>query len=207
MRQERQVVARAGPDRRACHCLIAFADILCDGASLLNGLFELPVDILTGQGRMWAVVTVDPERVQPLLCRAHVIGDHRNGIIELHDLAHGLDLLGGAVVQMFDTAAGNERLRQRHDLQRRWPGVDAVDCGLVDLARQVERLALGGCADQLELVRRLERNGRRRRQARCVAGQWPISEALAARMNNPAGLGAAGYGVDTPAPGRRPRST
>ena len=142
------------------------------------------------------------ERRQPLLRGPHVIGDDRDGVVEPHDLAHALDRLGRAVVDALHAPAEDGRLRERRDLHAGRPSVDAVDRGSIDLRRRVE--PLGRRADQLEILRALQRDVRR--EPACVAASAASSpyfrRSSGRRVDHLAVLRAAGRRVDVPALGR-----
>ena len=103
-------------------------------------------------------------------------------VVELHDLAHALDGLGGRVVDALQLTTEHRRLRQRGDLHAGRTRVDAIDRRAVDLGRRVE--PLGRRADQLEVLRILERHllagpaaRRRRPPARRTSGCAPSADA------------------------------
>jgi hypothetical protein len=45
-----------------------------------------------------ASIPIDLQRVEPLLCRPHVIADHGNQIVKNDDLLHARHVLCGAVI-------------------------------------------------------------------------------------------------------------
>ena len=154
---------------------------------------------------MRTVVPFDLDRCEPFLGGAHVIGDDRDGIIEPHDLAHALDGFRRRVVQALYASAEHGRLRERCDLDARRTGVDAVNRRAVDLRGRVQ--PLGRRADQLEILRRLERDVFGDWHARCIGGQLAIFQAPSSRrVQHLTVLRAAGIGIDVPAFRRGPIS-
>src|SRR5258705_1424699 len=83
-----------------------------------------------------------------------------------------------------------------------WPRIDAEHGAAVDLRRGVEPLSR--CADQLEILRPLQRDFFRHRQGRGVVRQRAIPQtAIACGVNDVALLGVTRCRVDIPAPGGR----
>ena len=147
---------------------------------------------------MRTVVPFDHQGRQPFLRRPHMVGHDRDGIVEPHDLAHALDGLGRRIVHALHPAAEDGRLRQGRDLHARRPDVDAVDGRSVDLRRRVE--ALRRRADQLELLRPLERHVFGDRHAGRIGGELAIGDPSARRrVKHFTALRAAGRGIDVPA--------
>ena len=119
------------------------------------------------------------ERLQPLLGRPHVIADHRHQVVEHDDLAHAGTALAAAVVDVRDLAAEHRAGRERRELHARQHGVDAVDRLAVDLVGRVE--ALQRLADQLEILRILQRRILRRRDSAAArVDQRAVAERAAA---------------------------
>ena len=151
---------------------------------------------------MRPVVPFDHQRRQPFLRGPHMVGHDGDGVVEPHDLAHALDGLGRRIVHALHAAAEHRRLRQRRDLHARRPSVDAVDGRSVDLRRRVE--PLGRRADELEILRLLERHVFGHRHAGGVGGKLAIFDASPGRrVKHFAALRAAGRRIDVPALGRR----
>jgi len=108
-----------------------------------------------------------------------VIGYDGDGVIEAHDLPHALDRFGCRIVYALHATAEDRRLRECRDLHARRPSVDAIDGRAVDLRRRVE--PLGRRADELEVLRPLERHVFGRRHAGGVGGKFAICGAFPRR--------------------------
>src|SRR3954470_4579715 len=78
--------------------------------------------------------------VEALLCGPHVIADHRDRILEHHDLAYARIFDRRAVVDLADLAAKDRAIGDRGDLHAGQDRVDAVDDLAIDLVRRVEPL-------------------------------------------------------------------
>ena len=111
-----------------------------------------------------------------------MVGHDGNRVVEPHDLPHTLDGLGRRITHALHTTAEDGRLRKGRDLHPRRPNVDAVDGRSVDLARCVQ--ALGRGADELEILRSLERHLLRNGQLCRIAGKSAIFDPARARLVN-----------------------
>ena len=172
VREERNVIGRLDLGGGARHRPVDIADVLRNGARLERRLFELADDRARVELGVRTVVPFDHQGREPLLRRAHVIGHDGDGVVEPHDLAHALDGLGRGIVHALHAAAEHRRLRKRRDLHAGRPNVDAVDGRAVDLRRRVETLGRG--ADQLEILRSLERDVFGHGHARRIGGKLAI---------------------------------
>ena len=103
---------------------------------------------------MWTALPFDHESPEPFLRGAHMVGHHRDGVVEPNDLTHALDGLGRGIVDALHATAENGGLRKRRELHARQPNIDAIDGRSIDLRRGVETLRRR--ADQLEILRSLE---------------------------------------------------
>ena len=149
------------------------------------------------------VVPFDDQGLQPFLRGAHMVRHDGDGVVEPDDLTHALDRLGGRIIHALHAAAEDRRLGKRGDLHAGRPGVDAVHRRPVDLAGCVQ--ALGRRADQLEILRPLQRHAFGERHAGGLGGKLAIAGLPAGRrMNHLAALRAARCRVDFPALCRRP---
>ena len=111
---------------------------------------------------------------RPFLARAHIVGNHADRIVEMHDLVHAFDGQRLAVVDAFQLAAQHRTGGDGADLHARHLHIDAVDRRAVDLVGRVE--PLGRRADQLEVLGILERDLLRRRQRRSLVDQRAVGE-------------------------------
>ena len=202
VREERNLVGRLDLGDGARHGLVDIADSLRDRARIERRLFELGRDRLSVELGVWPVVPFDRQRRQPLLRSPHMVGHDRDGVVEPYDLTHALDGLGRRIIQVLHATAEDRRLRKGCDLHARRPNVDAVDGGAVDLGRRVETLGRG--ADELEILRSLERHILRHRHACRIGGEIAVFGASSRRrMKHFAALRAAGRRIDVPALCRR----
>jgi hypothetical protein len=202
VREERNLVGRVDFGDGARHGLVGIADILRNRPRIERGLLELAHDICRVELGVRPVVPFDHQGRQPFLRGAHVVGHDRDGVVEPHDLAHALDGLGRRVVHPLHTTAEDGRLRKGRDLHARRPNVDAIDGRSVDLRRCVETLGRG--ADELEILRPLERHGFGDRQAGGGGGKFAILDAFPRRrVKHFTALRAAGRRIDIPALRRR----
>ena len=182
--------------------LLDIADLLRNRARIERGLFELVRDVLGVELGVRTVVPFDHEGRQPLLRRPHMVGHDRDGVVEPHDLTHALDCLGRRIIHALHATAEDGRLRERGDLHARRPNVDAIDGRSVDLGRRVQ--TLGRRADELEVLRPLERHVVRDRYAGGIGGKLAIFEASPGRnVEHFAALRATGCWIDIPALCRR----
>ena len=148
------------------------------------------------------VVPFDHQRRQPFLRGPHMIGHDGDGVVEPHDLTHALDGLGRRIVHALHATAEDRRLRKGRDLHAWRPNVDAIDGRSVDLRRRVETLGRG--ADELEILRPLERHAFGDRHAGGIGGKFAIFDASSRRrVKHFAALRAAGRRIDIPALCRR----
>jgi len=108
-----------------------------------------------------------------------MLGYDGDGVVEAHDLTHALDGLGCRIVHALHAAAEHGRLRERRDLHARRPSVDAINGRAVDLRRRVQ--PFGRRADELEVLRSLERHVLGHRHAGGVGGQFAILGASSRR--------------------------
>ena len=174
VREERNLVGRVDLGGGARHGLVDIADVLRDRPRIERRLLELGRDVVRAELGVRTVVPFDLERREPFLRRPHMIGHDRDGVVEPHDLAHALDGLGGRIIDALHAAAEHGRLRERRDLHARRPNVDAKNGRAVDLRRRVQ--TLGRRADELEILRSLERDAFRDRHAGGVGGKLAIFE-------------------------------
>ena len=131
-----------------------------------------------------------------------MVGHDGDGVVEPHDLTHALDGLGRRIIHALHAAAEDRRLRQRRDLHARRPNIDAVDGRAVDLRRRVQ--PLGRRADQLEILRSLERHVFGDGHAGGIGGEFAIFDASSGRrVKHFAALRATGRRIDVPALCRR----
>ena len=156
VREERNLIGRLDLGHGTRHRAVDIADVLRDGPRLERRLLEFGRDRFGREPGMRTVVPFDRQGFEALLRGAHVVGNHGDGIIEPHDLAHALDGLGRGIVDALHAAAEYRRLREGRDLHAGRPDIDAVDGRSIDLRRRVETLGRG--ADQLEILRSLERD-------------------------------------------------
>ena len=185
----------------ARHRLVDIADVLRDHARLQGGLFELVQDIFGAELCVRAVVPLDDQGREAFLRGSHVIGDHGDGVVEPHDLPYTLDRLGRRIVNALNAAAERRRLRQCRELHARRTGVDAEDGRSIDLRQQVEPLRR--CADQLEILRLLERHFLGHGNTGCIGDKIAIVQTPAGRgVQHLTALRAAGRRIDLPALGR-----
>ena len=151
---------------------------------------------------MRPVVPFDRQGCQPFLRGPHMIGHDGDGVVEPHDLAHALDGLGRRIVHALHATAEHRRLRKGRDLHARRPDVDAIDGRSVDLRRRVQ--PLGRRADELEILRPLERDVFGDGHAGGIGGKLAICDASSRRrVQHFAALRAAGRRIDIPALCRR----
>src|SRR3984957_4595419 len=104
VREKRQFVSRLQPVAGG----EAFLDIaygLGVPAVLFAGRAQIPPDVVRTDASVRAFVPVDHERIDAFLGRPHMIADHRDHVIEHHNLAHARDFSGGAVVNLGNLAA------------------------------------------------------------------------------------------------------
>src|SRR4029078_6455463 len=114
------------------------------------------------------------------------------------DLAHTFDGLRCAIVYTFHPSAEYRGLGQCGDLYARRTNVYAENRRAIDLRRTVETLGRG--ADQLEILRLLQRDFLRHWQARGVGCNLRIADPSARRrMKDFTAACAAGRGIDIPA--------
>ena len=99
VREKRYLVHRFDLHRGAGHGRSDIAILASNDARLLRGGLHLPHDVGARDLRVRALVPLDVERGKALNRRPHMVGDHRNGIIEAHHLAHALDRFGLAVIE------------------------------------------------------------------------------------------------------------
>ena len=131
-----------------------------------------------------------------------MVGNHGDGIVEPHDLAHALHSLGRGIVDALHATPEYWRLREGSDLHAGRPDIDAVDGRSVDLGRGVETFGRG--ADQLEILWSLELDAGRHGQPRRIGGELAIRDTSAGRrVNHFAALGATTRRIDFPALRRR----
>ena len=202
VREERNLVDRLDLGDGARHGLVDIADVLRHRARLERRLFELADDRVGVELGVRAVVPFDLQGREPLLRRPHMVGHDRDGVVEPHDLAHALDGLGRRIVDALHATAEHRRLRQRRDLHARRPNVDAIDGRSVDLRRCVQ--PLGRRADELEILRPLERDAFGDRHAGGIGGKLAVFDASPGRrVQHFTALRAAGRRIDVPALGRR----
>ena len=178
--QKRHLVDRVDFGDGPRDCLGDIADVLCDRPWIERSFLEITRDILDAECRVRPVVPLNDQGRETLLCRSHVVGHDGNRIVQPHDLAHAFNCLGGRVVDAFQPAAEDGRLRERRDLQPRQFDIDSVDGRSVDLRRRVK--TLGRRADELEFFRALERHLLGNGQLRCIAGKRPVSDPALARL-------------------------
>jgi len=158
---------------------------------------ELLPDVIGRHRGMRPFVPREIERGQALLGRPHVIADHRDKILEHDHLPYARDFPGLDIVDVPDFAAEHRTGGQGCELQARQHDIDAVQRFAVDLVRCVE--ALERLADQLEILRVLERRILGRCQTPGTVDQRRVGETAAARvMDDFAFLGAYGGGVHLP---------
>ena len=182
VRQERKLIGRLDLGDGAGQSCVHIADVLRHRTRMKRRLFERGHDAVHVQRGMRTVVPFDLEGLEPLLRRPHVIRDDGDGIVEVHDLAHAVDRLGGRIVHALHAPAEDGRLRQRRDLHARRPRIDAVDGGTVHLPGKIQ--ALGRHADQRELLGPLELdmvgNGHRSRRRRPIRRKWAAARSARA---------------------------
>ena len=202
VREERNLVGRLDLGGGARHRAVGIADVLRNGPRPERRLLELGRDRFGAEPGVRPVVPFDHQGREALLRGAHVVGHHGDGVVEPHDLAHALDGLGRGIVHALHAAAEHRRLRKRRDLHAGRPDVDAVDGRSVDLRRRVQTLGRG--ADQLEILRSLERDAFGDRHAGRIGGKLAVAEASPRRrVNHLTALRAAGRRIDIPALRRR----
>ena len=98
MGEERQLVDRCDLLGGARHGLGDVAVVARDHARLLGRRGQLPDDIGSAELRVRALVPANVERRHAQFRRPHVVGDHGDGVVEAHHLAHAVDQLGLGVV-------------------------------------------------------------------------------------------------------------
>ncbi len=108
-----------------------------------------------------------------------MIADHRNEIVQHHNLTHAGNLLRLRVIDTPDFAAKYGTGRQRRELDAPRQDIDAEDDFAVDLVRRVEPLQR--FADDLEVRGSFERGILRRRDAAGGIDKRRIGEPAAAR--------------------------
>ena len=151
---------------------------------------------------MRTVVPFDHQGRQPFLRSPHMVGHDGDGVVEPHDLTHALDGLGRRIIHALHATAEDGRLRKGRDLHARRPNVDAIDGRSVDLRRRIQ--TLGRSADELEILRSLERHVFGDRHAGGVGGKFAIFDASSRRrVKHFTALRAAGRRIDIPALCRR----
>ena len=201
VREERHLVDRldllGGAGHDLGHIALGRALLARHHARLLRGRLELLHDIGGTELGVGALVPADVERGKPLLGRPHVVGDHRHGVVEADHPMHAFNRLRLAVVHAGELAAEHRTGGDGGDFHPWDLHIDA-ELGLaVDLVRTVE--ALDGGADELEVLRVLERHLVRHRQRRSLIDQGPIVELAAGRhVDHLALLGAARTGIHLP---------
>ena len=124
-----------------------------------------------------SVVPTDVERLESLFRRPHVIGHHRDRVVEDDDLADPFDRLCLAVVDADQLATDHGTRGDGGDLHSRQLDVDAELRGPIHLPGGIE--ALGRRADQLEVLRVPERDLRWDRQLRGPVRQYAVGELAA----------------------------
>ena len=166
-------------------------------AFICRYLVHLGDDIGSGELGVRTFVPHDLQRGQALLGGAHIVGNHADRIVEMHDLVHAFDGQRRAVVDALQFAAQHRAGGDGADRHARHLHVDAVDRRAVDLLGRIE--PLGRRADQLEVLGILERDLLRRRQRRRLVDQRAVGERAPGRLvDHLAVLGAAGVEIDTP---------
>src|ERR1700733_1187757 len=146
---------------------------------------------------MRPLVPGNVERGQALLCRPHVIADHRDEIIEHDHLPYARDRFRLGVVDMPDLAAEYRTGGQCRELHARQHHIDAVPRLAVDFVRRVE--SFERLADQLEILHVLERRILGRCQARGRDDTAGVGETAVARVvDDLAVLGANGGRIRLP---------
>jgi hypothetical protein len=190
-----------GVDSLRCprECFLRVALVACHHAGLLRCVFELADDVRAADRRIRAVIPFDGGRLEPLLGRPHVVGDHGHGFVDSHYLAHTPDRARRRLIHRFRLAAEHGRDGDRRDLHLRYLHVDAELRAAIDLVRCVQ--ALGGGTDQDEVFRILQRHavGRRYRQGGGGVRQFTVAQAaFAGRVQDHAVLRPARAGVDVP---------
>ena len=202
VREERNLIDRLDLGDGVRHRPVDIADILRNRPRIKRRLSERARDIIRIELGVRTVVPFDRQRCQPFFCSAHMVGHDRNGIVEPHDLTHALDGLGRRIIHALQTTAEDGRLRERRELHPRRPGVDAIDRRSVDFRRRIQPLGRG--ANELEILRSLERHVFGDRHAGSIGGQCTIFVASARRhVKHFAALRAAGRRIDIPPPCRR----
>ena len=197
MREERHLVHRLDLLRGARHGLGDVAVVARHDARLRGRHGQLLYDVGGGELGVGALVPLDRERGEALLRRPHVLGDHGDGVVEPHHLVHALDRLCLAVVHAREPAAEHGTGRHGGDLH---PGDLHVDAELrcaVDLVGAVEPLR--GRADQLEVLRVLERDRARHPQKNRGVHEGAVAQAAAGRpVDHLAPGGVARARIDVP---------
>ena len=202
VREERDLVGRLDLGNRTRHGFVGVADILRHRPRIERGLFQRAHDLLRVELGVRAVVPFDHQGRQPLLRSPHMVGHDRDGIVEPHDLTHALDGLGCRIIHALHASAEDGRLCKGRDLHAGRPNVDAIDGRSVDLRRRVQTLGRG--ADELEILRPLERHALGDRHAGGIRGKFAILDPSSRRrVKHFTALRAAGRCIHIPALGRR----
>ena len=151
--------------------LRATAPGCCDASSSWRTMSAL-LSVAFGPSSHWMAAASSPFLAAPMM-----VGDHGDGIVDAHHLAHALDRARRRLVQRFRLAAEHRRDGDRRDPHARQLGVDAVIGAAVDLVGRVQ--PLGRRADQGEVLRILQRDavGRRHRQRGGVVHQLAVAQA------------------------------
>jgi len=101
MRQKRHLILRRHPGHGSRHCTLNVAAAFRHRAGIFECGGIVASDIFGAQRRMRAIVPSDHQRSEAFPGGAHVIGHHRDRIIQLYDLAHAADGFRLAVVDAF----------------------------------------------------------------------------------------------------------
>src|SRR5260370_7406181 len=100
---------------------------------------------------MGTVVPLDLQRREPFLRGSHMVGHDGDGVVEPHDLTHGLDGLGRRIVYASYSSAKNGRLRERRKLHALRPAADPLNPSPIHLPAPTHPLTL--LAHQLQVPR------------------------------------------------------
>ncbi len=183
VREERHLVdcldLLGGAGHDLGHIALGRALLARDHARLLRGRLELLHDIGGAELGVRALVPADVERGKALLGRPHVIGDHRHGAAEANHPVHAFNRLRLGVIDARELAAEHRTGGDGGDFHTGDLHVDAVLGLAIDLVLAVEALDRG--ADELEVLRVLERDLVRHRQRCSLIDQGPVLELAAGR--------------------------
>jgi len=176
------------------------AGLACHRATFAGAFGQHRIDLVVRQIGQRAQIPVDLECVAALPGGPVAVGQHRHAVRDGDDLAHALDCLGGAVVELGNLGAGLRRARHHRHQHAGQVDVDAVFRRAVDLGRGVQ--ALERLAQQLEVLAVLQRRVLRRGELGGCHGECAIAEFLPLRPEHLTERGAALRGLDLPLRGR-----